>query len=61
MVAAAPRRSPDFVFVSVAIDAMEIGIDIRVVPDLLQGLTGLWMGFGRHWGMPDVTCAACSP
>lgn len=47
---AARRRSAAFVFVTVALDAMGIGIVIPVMPDLLQELTGLSVGLAAVWG-----------
>lgn len=47
---AAPRRSAVFVFVTVALDAMGIGIVIPVMPDLLQELSGLSVGRAAVWG-----------
>jgi MFS transporter, DHA1 family, tetracycline resistance protein len=48
--AAAPRQSAVFVFVTVALDAMGIGIIMPVMPDLLQELTGLSIGRAAVWG-----------
>jgi len=44
------RRSALFVFVTVALDAMGIGIIIPVMPDLLQELSGLSVGEAAIWG-----------
>ncbi len=46
----ARRRSAAFVFVTVAIDAMGIGIIIPVMPDLLRELSGLPVGLAAVWG-----------
>jgi len=48
--AKAPRRSAAFIFVTVALDAMGIGIIIPVMPDLLQELSGLSVGQAALWG-----------
>ncbi|MEM6624809.1 MAG: TCR/Tet family MFS transporter [Pseudomonadota bacterium] len=43
-------KSALFVFVTVVLDAMGIGIIVPVLPDLLQELTGLTVGQAAIWG-----------
>ena len=50
MTTTAPRRSALFVFVTVVLDSMGIGIIIPVMPDLLQELSGLSVGQAAIWG-----------
>lgn len=45
-----PNRSALFVFGTVCLDAMGIGIIIPVMPDLLQELSGLSIGAAALWG-----------
>lgn len=45
-----PKRSALFVFGTVSLDAMGIGIIIPVMPDLLQELSGLSVGAAAIWG-----------
>ena len=47
---AAGPRAAVFVFVTVLIDAMGIGIIIPVMPDLIRELTGLPLGAAALWG-----------
>ena len=47
---AAGPRAAVFVFVTVLIDAMGIGIIIPVMPDLIRELTGLPLGTAALWG-----------
>lgn len=44
------RRATIFVFVTVVLDAMGIGIIIPVMPDLLRELSGLTIGQAALWG-----------
>ncbi|MEM7744033.1 MAG: TCR/Tet family MFS transporter [Pseudomonadota bacterium] len=44
------RRSASFVFVTLVVDAMGIGIIIPVLPDLLQELSGADIGSAAIWG-----------
>ncbi len=44
------RRAATFVFVTVLIDAMGIGIIIPVMPDLIRELTDLPLGAAALWG-----------
>jgi len=46
----ASRRAVAFVFVTVLIDAMGIGIIIPVMPDLIRELTDLPLGAAALWG-----------
>ncbi|MEM7422927.1 MAG: TCR/Tet family MFS transporter [Pseudomonadota bacterium] len=48
--APASRNAALFVFVTVALDAMGIGIIVPVMPDLLQELSGLSIGEAAIWG-----------
>ena len=45
-----PRRSTVFVFVTLVIDSMGIGIIMPVMPDLMQELSGLSIGGAAVWG-----------
>lgn len=44
------RRATTFVFVTVVLDAMGIGIIIPIMPDLLEELSGLSVGQAAIWG-----------
>ena len=44
------RHSAAFVFVTVALDAMGIGVIIPIMPQLLQELSGLGIGQAALWG-----------
>lgn len=61
-----PKRSALFVFATVCLDAIGIGIIIPVMPDLLQELSGLSIGQAALWGGYLTFCYAlmqfmCSP
>ena len=44
------QRATVFVFVTVLIDAMGIGIILPVMPDLIRELTDLTLGGAALWG-----------
>ena len=46
----ARRQATTFVFVTVVLDAMGIGIIIPIMPDLLEELSGLSIGRAAIWG-----------